>query len=180
LLITLDGIDGVGKSTIAHLLEERLNATTIKGVRDIYVDKLAFQSRHLNVRCLYYLASFLDAVLDAKKDNETIIFDKSFYSTIAYHRALGSEIDIERTLTSVVAPDLSIYLTCSRKVWVRRLEKREKIDWYEQQLLSQPLFAEKIEELYLEMGLLRIENNDLEETVAEILKLISSHSSHEH
>lgn len=174
MIITLDGIDGVGKSTVANLLEERLNAKIIKGVRDVYIDKLAFQSKHIDVRCLYYLASFLDSVLDVKDEKDSvIIFDKSFYSTIVYHKLLGSVIDIEKTLSKIVSPDIKIYLTCNRGLWEERLRKRTKLDWYEEQLINQPFLAEKIELSYDELGLIRVENNDLNETVSDIVKIIA-------
>ena len=173
MLITLDGIDGVGKSTISALLKERLNAYIIKGVRDDYVDKLAYSSNHIDVKCLYYLASFIDSALDSKIErNEIIVFDKSFYSTIVYHKLLGSKINIEKILTEIVAPDLKVYLTCPRFLWQERLKKRNKIDWYEKQLLESEEFASKIEDAYSELGLIRIENINIEDTFYKIVDLI--------
>jgi thymidylate kinase len=173
MIITLDGLDGVGKSAVASLLGEKLNAKVIKGIRDVYVDKLAFESKHIDVRCLYYLASFLDSVLDSKLEaRQIIIFDKSFYSTIVYHRLLGSQIDIEKTLTKIVSPDLKIYLTCQRSIWEERLRKRDKLDWYEEQILSNEDLSRKIELAYSELGLIRIENNELKNTVVEIMDII--------
>ena len=180
MIITLDGLDGVGKSTVANLLVEKINAKIIKGVRDVYVDKLAFESKHIDVRCLYYLASFLDSVLDSKKEKDSIIiFDKSYYSTIVYHKLLGSKIDIEETLTKIVSPDLKIYLTCNQDLWKKRLRERNKLDWYEEKLLTIQYLPEKIEALYAELGLIRIENNNLNETVLEIVKMITKMKANE-
>lgn len=174
MIITLDGMDGVGKSTVAALLKERLNATIVRGVRDVYVDKLAYDTPNLDVRYLYYLASFLDSILLAKaKNNSILIYDKSFYSTIAYHKCLGSQIDIEKIITSIVAPDLKVYLTCPKEVWVKRLRAREEINWYEEQIITQDSLSDKIEALYSEMGLICIVNDDLENTVSTILNLVA-------
>ena len=180
MIITLDGLDGVGKSTVAEMLKVELNATVIKGVRDIYVDKLAYGSPNIDVRCLYYLASFLDSILEAKtKINTTIIFDKSFYTTIAYHKCLGSQIDLEKTITSLVNPDLKVYLTCPKDIWVKRLLTRKNISWYEEKIINQDSLAENIELTYSKMGLCRIVNDNLENTVLDILKLIQISNAHE-
>jgi thymidylate kinase len=174
MIITLDGLDGVGKSTVANLLKVKLDAEIIRGVRDLYVDKLAFASQHIDVRCLYYLASFLDSALDSKKQHKIIIYDKSFYTTIVYHKLLGSKINLEKTMTKLVNPDYKIFLTCNRSIWEERLRKRDKLDWYEIQILNNRKLADKIEAAYEALGLIRIENINLDETVSAIINMIKT------
>ncbi len=174
MILTLDGIDGVGKTTIAELLRLQLGAVIIKGVRDPYIDKLANESSNLDVRFLYYLASFLDSILNARTQfpNSLIIFDKSFYSTIAYHKCLGSVLDVESTITKLACPDIKIFLTCPQAAWKKRLGDRQHLDWYEQQLLARPNLSEMIEASYVQMGLVQVVNLDVEITLKTIKDLI--------
>lgn len=175
MLITIDGIDGVGKSYIAGLLRRQIRGTVIKGVQDTYVDSLALKSDFLEVRFLYYLASFLDSVLHAQRTIEgAIIFDKSYYSTIAYHVCLGAKLLFKEVeIYELVKPDVKIYLTCERKLWEQRLRGRKALDWYEQRLFSDPSLAEKIERQYTRMGLTPVESRNSDETISEILGLIA-------
>lgn len=181
MIIAIDGIDGIGKTTICDLLVEEFNGIKIKGVQDLYVDKLAYASFSIEIKFLYYVASFCDSVLKARKNNpDKIIFlDKSVYTTIAFHNAFGNKLKIENLFDATIRPDLGIFLSSPNNIWRERLLERESLCWYEQEVVNNKELSVKIENEYKKLGLDEIIISDVITTKNIIRDLINKRLNNE-
>lgn len=171
MIITIDGIDGVGKSEIAEKLKERLNAVVVHGVPRLppeTIDCFDLDSRYLS-----RLAEYMRRDLGIQDDAGRIfVVDRSVRSTIAQYRALPVHIVVENVLDLLPRPAVSIYLTCPTPRWRQVLSDRRERDWFERKLLADEGLAARVEAEYDSMGLRRILNDDLDATVEKILTLI--------
>ena len=87
MIISIEGIDGAGKTTLAERLKMNNNAKIIKAPRVGFLDQTRrFVDEHKNetvARTIYYLAS-VKHILDVNfintldKNNDNVIFDRYF------------------------------------------------------------------------------------------------------
>jgi thymidylate kinase len=171
MIITIDGIDGVGKSKLAEKLKVRLNAKVIHGVPRLPSETI--DCFDLNSRYLSRLAEYLRRDLAIQDDAERIfVVDRSVRSTMAQYRALPVHVVVENVLDLLPPPAVSIYLTCPTPRWRQVLSDKAERDWFERKLLADQGLAERVEAEYDGMGLRRISNDDLDVTVENVLTLI--------
>jgi dTMP kinase len=130
-LVVVEGIDGVGKSTISRALAESLDAVCLSSVcnwaRAIAPQFVSINSpSKINTRLLFYLTSISSLLGDirAALQHSDVILDRYFFSTLAYHRALGSTIQIDLSDLDFIEPDTKILLTASECVRRKRIENR--------------------------------------------------------
>lgn len=129
-VVTLDGLDGTGKSSVARLLSAELGAQLIRTppaefgpIRHLWepADQVS-----ANGRLAYFLSSVLysDALVrDARKQGPVVV-DRWVHSTLAYHEAIGSTLRIDIDSLGLLVPTLRIFLDCSDEVRMARLDAR--------------------------------------------------------
>jgi hypothetical protein len=88
---------------------------------------------------------------------------------VAYHRALGTKIEINNIFSIIPQPDYSVFITCPRERWQRVLRSKGDLDWYEKRLLGDANLADLIESEYDSFGLKKIENIEITDAL-NILK----------
>ncbi|WP_421901320.1 dTMP kinase [Maridesulfovibrio sp.] len=176
IIISIDGLDGTGKTPISKYLENKLqNSVEIKriiGVPDKYVDKLAYNSFSIDTQYLYYLASFVDSMMKATKKHTVVLLDRSYYSTMAYHTAYGCKIEVSNIFNAFRKPDLSLYLSTDAKTITSRLQKRDELDWYEKQLIKETALGLRIESIYESFGLQKIDSTNIDEAKVQTLDIV--------
>lgn len=146
-LISFEGIDGVGKSTVVDAVYEKLS---IKGynvclLRDPGSSEIGEQLRFLIksdiprsklTNLFLYLTARLELVADIEKNKnqyDYILLDRYVDSTIAY-QAYGQGIDLDtiNTLNNILLdnnkylPNRTYYLFLDEKTRLERLEKRQE------------------------------------------------------
>lgn len=130
MFVTLEGLSGVGKSTVARLLADALDACWMPTVpigfgrdRSYFTD-----TYQLNARFWYFMAAVslaaprIRRVLDLGHD---VVAESYFARTIAFHRGMGSPLDISVPSYAAV-PDATFRLTCGGAERQRRLAGRSK------------------------------------------------------
>jgi dTMP kinase len=148
-IICFDGIDGCGKSTQVHLLEELL---VDKGMPyhiyhypDYNSDYGKIVDRYLNGHLTLSVDElFLLHIADMAKDKErvknelrqgyTVIMDRYFYSTVAYQS--GGGFDYERAkkivaLLDLPLPSLLFYLDVDVGTGIQRKTRQKDADRFE-------------------------------------------------
>lgn len=165
LLITFEGGEGVGKSTVIDRLHGELGIPTLKTrepggtklgekVRDIVLHggKVALRSE-----LLLFLASRAqhveEVIIPALEAGKTVLCDRFHDSSVAYQgiaRGLGAE-EVEKLslyATGGLKPDLTLLFDLDPKIGLQRRGKIASFDRIEQEALS---FHTKIREAFLSL-----------------------------
>jgi dTMP kinase len=192
ILITIEGIDGVGKTTQAKMLAEYLvergyDVVQLREPTDGYWGKkIKNLSKHGRTaspeeECQWFLN---DRTEDVEKNikpalnaGKVVILDRYYYSTMAYQGAL--ELDVEKIREEnekfAPRPDLVIILDAPPKIGLERITegRKEQLNYFED--LE---YQEKVREIFLsmkEMDNVRIVDagKELDEVQEEIRRIVN-------
>ena len=144
LFLAVEGCDGVGKTTLVNKLAEILRNrgidTRIISSGDNLIDKAISKLKNdgrYDIKGHFFLAmansilTYNDTVNNDFSSSETIvyIFDRYFYTTIAYNVALGLDFDWCWDVASVIQrPDIVIYCDLPVAEVVRSKKAFERIE----------------------------------------------------
>ena len=177
-LVVIEGVDGVGKTTLAKKIEREFGYRYIYPVPDPFksIRQQVEELGDVEVRFWYYLASnmALQQVLQHMlTEDKKVVLDRYIYSTMASHQAMGATVDcVDLQKVPYVVPDLAILLTCSPEVRNERILSRgiEKKEYVQRE---GPILDET-EHLIKRYNLLEINTTNLteEQVFAEAKKLI--------
>jgi len=138
-LVVIEGVDGVGKTTLAERLKREYGYRYIYPVPHPF-DLIRKEIEILNdveARFWFYLAGNITLQQELRKilaSGTRVVLDRYVYSTMASHRAKGSSVDcIQLSKVPFIAPDLAILLTCApevrnKRILGRKLERQEYVD----------------------------------------------------
>ncbi|MEZ4434218.1 MAG: AAA family ATPase [bacterium] len=128
--VVLEGLDGVGKSTLTSRLAERLGGAALdtpgmsSPLRAQVLDTLGL---HQASRCLFYAATVVSVGARARHLADTghpAVVDRYWLSTRAYARARGVAAPLGDVEAMVPAPDQTILLLLDEGERQRRLGRR--------------------------------------------------------
>lgn len=130
IVIVLEGLDGVGKSSVAKRLAQRLGPGAKLQYalpEDMRAGRAVFDAMSETEKRQFYLIGNLVAAAEA--DAECCVFDRSYASTVAYHRGtLATQRPLERPMMLVwpaaLRPTHYFYLHCDETVRLNRLQNR--------------------------------------------------------
>lgn len=183
-LIVFEGIDGVGKTTIALELKKILKR---KGIPVIFYEDYELKHPEFNTlkpfiktipiagSHLFYLASavYKSQVIKKLLKKYWVICDRYFYSTNAYHKARGSTLKIQ-SINNLLKPDHAFLLTLDEKTRQKRVRQKPQIT--KSDLVPKKIgsFPYRMENFLKKMKLKKIDNStSVEKTVEKIVLLIS-------
>src|SRR4030095_5704037 len=154
ILIALEGIDGSGKTTLAHnlftlLQEKHFNviltrepgATALgKEVRELIHHQIIPLSGH--AQYLLFAADraqhFSEVIIPGLQEKKIIISDRMADSSLAY-QCYGNGLDLEMVRTinawtmNNISPDITIFVRVPVPVALERVNKRGNVSAYEKQ-----------------------------------------------
>jgi dTMP kinase len=150
MLITIEGIDGVGKTTQAkmlaeHLIEQGYEAVQLREPTDSHWGKkIKNLSKHGRTatpeeECQWFINDRMEDVKQninpALEEGKVVIMDRYYYSTMAYQGALGLDVEKIREMNEEFAPepDLIIILDAPPKTGLERITKgrMEQLNYFE-------------------------------------------------
>jgi dTMP kinase len=151
--IALEGIDGSGKTTQIQLLEKYLREAGHKVyvtaeptrdpigrlIRDIFAGKM--EADHRVIAALFaadrlqHLLNERDGIIKKMKEGYTILTDRYYLSSYAYHGVhtdMDWVIETNRLSRELLAPDAHIYIDMDPKVSMERINStRPSVELYE-------------------------------------------------
>ncbi len=174
LFIAFEGIDGSGKSTQVKLLAEYLTQrghkvyTTFEPtdsrigvmIRDIFNHRMEGDQRVIAALFaadrLNHLLNNTDGILKKLSEGYTVITDRYYFSSYAYHSV--HNIDMEWVIQAnslsadLLRPDLNIYIDISPEVSMERIKNgRKNLEMYET-IENQRNVYEKYQEAFKRIG----------------------------
>ncbi|MES2638576.1 MAG: phytanoyl-CoA dioxygenase family protein [Myxococcota bacterium] len=130
LLIALEGLDGVGKSTLAAALTAELSAEALAmpGLpRSVAHSVFAGLGDDPTSRCLFHAACARALGVKAREltaAGRHVIIDRYWLSSVAYARARGVTLDLDAVERAVPSPDVSVLVSLDEPERRLRLEVR--------------------------------------------------------
>ncbi|BFO15373.1 hypothetical protein SHKM778_17610 [Streptomyces sp. KM77-8] len=152
--IVLEGISGIGKSTLARLLTERLKAGTLHTVPDFYMPWAPVMNA--NTRALPQFAFYLSGVLHASDiirnhlERGPVVSDRYVTSVLAYHSAVH-ELDMAQVAELLApfrpylsAPDRTFYLRCTDRTLRTRMADKKDYNQDDHDMITVPGRLERL------------------------------------
>lgn len=191
LFIALEGIDGSGKSTQVKLLADNLKKAGHKVystfeptdspigslIRNIFNHKI--EADHRTIAGLFvadrldHLLSKTNGILKKLEEGYTVITDRYYFSSYAYHgthMSLDWVIEANSLSAGLLRPDLNIYIDISPDISITRLNKgRSSMELYEtiENLRNvRDKYLEVIEQLKLKENIFVTDGNRSPELIA--------------
>ncbi len=189
LFVTIEGIDGCGKTTQARLLYKRLLREGVdavltheptNGPTGKLIQKLLKGQGEIPAKLLALLFAadryehVEKLIKPALRSGKIVICDRYYHSSIAYQSSMGVDEAYVKCINDfAVKPDLAILLRISANTAAVRVNKRKHMQYTEQENL-QARVQEKYEELSRKGELIPI---DAEGSRAEVHRKIWAHVS---
>lgn len=151
MLITFDGLDGTGKTTLINMLHDKLRSLgyeifLMKHPTDAVrkheffkrivssSDLTGFEYRSLSLLSVSdFLQNSLHLILPKLKNGYVVIYDRYFYTTLANLRARDYREDkwIYEIANYIPSPDIAFFLDVAFDLTIKRIRERpnEKEKW---------------------------------------------------
>lgn len=173
-LIVIEGISGVGKTSIAKALSKEISAIYIKTpIEPLDTIRSEVDSVFSNEsKALYYLSSIveLSSRIDEMLKHSSVVIDKYIYSSMVYPKINGIDFEIPSWL-NIRKPDFAFLITLNENIRIERLIQRGSDLNINKHIDKEKV--QKIMDIYSNLGLIEISNNEnIEDTISNILEKI--------
>lgn len=179
--IVIEGLDGIGKSTVVNYLAKqycaKLIATPpniIKPFRSIFAN-----NDNTDIRFTYYMVGNFIAGEEIKhtlfNQKQNVVMDRFYASTIAYIMGKSDDElpkiadDVYAWPKDLIQPDYMFVLTMNESDRIDRLinrsiEQNNELSKEDIQIKSNSLISERINQIYKNIGCIEIKVNKLDTT----------------
>uniref|UniRef100_A0A7C4H965 Probable thymidylate kinase n=1 Tax=Staphylothermus marinus TaxID=2280 RepID=A0A7C4H965_STAMA len=187
LFIVLEGIDGSGKTSIAHRLIIDLEKNgyrtkyTFEPYTSLYIDILKNNYSEYRDAYLDALTYAVDRIIHLKTDiipsiekGEIVVCDRYFYSSVAYQSAQGAPYEWVLNINKIMLkPDLAIYLDVDPATGLKR--KKGLVSRFPE--YENIVFLSKVRDFYLKMvseGYLKLvdASRDFESVYNDVFRIV--------
>jgi len=181
IFVSIDGVDGVGKTTVSQRLAEECGFQYYKSPSGPFealrkeVDKYASPIGRYS---FYRLALQHDSDQIAKLlEKGPVVSDRYLASTLAYHLVLDPRIREIHQENGLVRPNFSILLAARSNIRTWRLEERRKKEGREAsdiKLEDNSVLMNSVASMFETLGLIEVDTSDLtkEEVVVRVKNII--------
>jgi len=189
-IILLEGLDGVGKSTIAQELHNQIKGSKLMKTPPKELDEFRkfFDKQQESVRRSFYMFGNILASMemaDFATNHGPVIIDRYYPSTIAYQTATELMNSVDQTSTEVllypnflVVPKFTFLLEVNENLRRSRLHRRapEQITVEEAKLEEQKRFRELVMHYYkCVQGVIVINaDDDVQQVISRIMKILQN------
>jgi len=129
VFVVLEGLSASGKTTIGRIVAELIRAEFYKTPPDIFAPLRDRVDREANfsARFLFYLAGAVQASAEISGllSRRSVVSDRYLLTTLCYHRAVGTTIDIpDSAFARLLKPHFTFLIVCNESVRIQRLQAR--------------------------------------------------------
>ena len=130
MLISVEGLDGVGKSTISKALSSSLNIPIAeKPIKKLLylsdeqskkITEKIYGSYSSNIQAMYYLMGYLSVLEDSKKFD--LLMDRGFLSTYYFSYNVENSSLFDMFVQNYGLPDITIVLYATVESRIKRIQ----------------------------------------------------------
>jgi len=176
VFISLDGVDGVGKTTVAKLLAVDGSFQYHKSPAGPFAQLRKEVDAHaspLERYCFYRLATQYDSVqISQLLERGPVVCDRYIASTAAYHIAMDARIRVIHNDTGLLKPHFAFLLSARSEIRDKRLLERAKIS-SDIEIERNSAFLDRVAEIFMSFGLIYTDTSDITaEEVTETIRRI--------
>ncbi len=176
VFVSLDGVDGVGKTTVAKLLAADGSFRYHKSPAGPFAQLRKEVDAHANPLeryCFYRLATQFDSVQISKLlETNPVVCDRYIASTAAYHIAMDARIRVIHNDSELLKPHFAFLLGARSEVRDKRILERAKV-LSDVKLEGDSTLLDRVAEIFMSFGLIYIDTSDITaEEVAMAIKRI--------
>lgn len=130
MFYSIEGLHGVGKSTVAAALAQAIDAKLMPTIPTRY-DAMRHgfnEHKYINARYLFFMAALAEAAVDIKYElqkGNRVVVESYFYRAIAFHSGMGATFSIKLP-DDVAVPNSIYHLICDEKLRKQRILNRTK------------------------------------------------------
>jgi thymidylate kinase len=176
IFISLDGVDGVGKTTVAKLFTADESFQYHKSPAGPFAQLRKEVDAHaspLERYCFYRLATQFDsAQIIRLLETSSVVCDRYIASTAAYHIAMDARIRVIHNDTGLLKPHFAFLLGARSEICDKRILERAKV-LSDEKLEGNSILLDRVAEIFMSFGLIYIDTSDITaEEVATAIKHI--------
>ena len=184
--ITVDALDGVGKTTLVKDLARRLGGQGMDTpgalLRPMREDVLSALGPAEEARFLFYAATVIAEGTRARAVTSTgipVVMDRYWPSTVAYARARGVHMPLSGLIQAIPQPDVAVMLTLEESTRVDRLHGRGPVSTADAETLS-PVFRRVVQQHLRRLTTVEVsmDGADLAEAVERVYAAILPQITH--
>lgn len=176
VFVSIDGVDGVGKTTVAKLLATDVSFQYHKSPAGPFAQLRKEVDAHANPLeryCFYRLATQFDSVqISRLLETNSVVCDRYIASTAAYHIAMDARIRVIHSDAELLKPHFAFLLGARSEIREKRILERAKV-LSDAKLEGDSTLLDRVAEIFMSFGLTYIDTSDITaEEVATTIKHI--------
>lgn len=177
VFITIDGVDGVGKTTVAQLLASDGSFHYYKSPAGPFAQlrkEVDDRATPLERYCFYRTATQYDSTKIVQLlETTAVVCDRYIASTAAYHIAMDARIRVIHSNDGLLQPDFAFLLGARSEIRDKRILERAKM-LSDAKLEGNSALLDRVAEIFKSLGLIYIDTSDVtaEEVAAEIKRVV--------
>lgn len=177
IFVSIDGVDGVGKTTIAKLLTADGSFLYHKSPAGPFAQlrkEVDARANPLERYCFYRLATQFDSMQISKLlETNSVVCDRYIASTAAYHIAMDARIRIIHNDGGLLKPNFAFLLGARSEIRDKRILERARII-SDVKFERNSALLDRVAEIFLSFGLIYIDTSNIaaEEVVVAIKRII--------
>jgi dTMP kinase len=178
IFISLDGVDGVGKTTVAKILATDKSFRYYKSPAGPFAQLRKEVDTHANPLeryCFYRLATQFDSMqISQLLKTKSVICDRYIASTAAYHIAMDARIRVIHNDAELLKPHFAFLLGARSEVRDKRILERAKM-LSDIKLEGNSALLDRVAEIFMSFRLLYVDTSDItaEEVATAIRRIVA-------
>jgi len=184
LFIVIEGMDGVGKTTITKLLSKKLNGisykippTELTNIRDNIDNSNKYSKFFYYLSATYYASENIKSNI---KEGNSVVCDRYYQTTFsAYGDEVMDLVNSKQIINTLYKPNFCFLLTVSEEERLKRLNLRDFLSKDDIESIDNDVLRNKQMSKYYQMDMIEIDTTDKTEqdVLDEIFRIIKSQKS---